>query len=146
MPIRPENKARYPKNWKSEIVPQIRARSGNRCECTGQCSQQHGPDVGGRCIRRNGEIGIWTDDGAAVPSLQPFRPLFDRQSDMVRIVLTVMHLNHQPEDCSDGNLLHGCQGCHNRYDAPARAAGIKRRRHAERASGDLFQCEEASNA
>lgn len=57
------------------------------------------------------------------------------------IVLTVMHLNHQPEDCGDDNLLHGCQGCHNRYDAPVRAAGIKARRRAERASGDLFQCE-----
>lgn len=30
MPIRPENKDRYPKNWKSEIVPRIRERSGNR--------------------------------------------------------------------------------------------------------------------
>lgn len=42
------------------------------------------------------------------------------------------------------NLLHGCQGCHNRYDAPVRAAGIKARRHAMRASGDLFQCEGVS--
>lgn len=31
MPIRPENKARYPKNWK-EIVAAVRERSGNRCE------------------------------------------------------------------------------------------------------------------
>lgn len=31
MPIRPENKARYPENWK-DIVSQVRERSGNRCE------------------------------------------------------------------------------------------------------------------
>lgn len=31
MPIRPENKARYPKNWR-EIVAHIRERSGGRCE------------------------------------------------------------------------------------------------------------------
>lgn len=61
-----------------------------------------------------------------------------------KIVLTVMHLNHQPEDCSDENLLHACQGCHNRYDAPVRAAGIKARRREQRASGDLFKCEAAS--
>lgn len=59
-----------------------------------------------------------------------------------KIVLTVMHLNHQPEDCSDENLLHGCQGCHNRYDAPHRRAGIKERARVQRAAGDLFACEE----
>ncbi len=31
MPIRPENKARYPKNWK-EISLACRDRAGNRCE------------------------------------------------------------------------------------------------------------------
>lgn len=31
MPIKPENKALYPKNWK-QIVSRIRERSGNRCE------------------------------------------------------------------------------------------------------------------
>lgn len=31
MPIRPENRARYPKDWKA-IVEQVRARSGNACE------------------------------------------------------------------------------------------------------------------
>lgn len=139
MPIRPENKDRYPKNWKCEVVPRIRERSGNRCECTGQCGQQHGPDVGGRCIRRNGEIGWWTDD--VVPCLQPYRPLFDGGKKIIKIVLTVMHLNHQPEDCSDENLLHACQGCHNRYDAPMRRKGIQERARQSRAAADLFQSE-----
>lgn len=124
MPIRPENRARYPKNWKSEIVPRIRERSGNRCECTGQCGAQHGP-LDARCVAYDG------------------MPLVGRAD--AKIVLTVMHLNHQPEDCRDENLLHGCQGCHNRYDAPMRAAGIKARRMAERASGDLFACEEVAD-
>lgn len=31
MPIRPERKALYPKNWK-EIVKKIKDRAGNRCE------------------------------------------------------------------------------------------------------------------
>ena len=129
MPIRPENRARYPKNWKSEVVPRIRARSGNRCECTGICGRQHcgpsgGAKIGDRCNAWNG------------------MPIDDIMGP--KIVLTVMHLNHQPEDCRDENLLHACQGCHNRYDAPVRAAGIQARRKAARASGDLFQCEEAS--
>lgn len=31
MPIRPENKARYPKDWK-EISLSVRVRAGNRCQ------------------------------------------------------------------------------------------------------------------
>lgn len=34
-----------------------------------------------------------------------------------RIVLTVMHLNHIPEDIRDENLKAACQRCHLRYDA-----------------------------
>lgn len=119
MPIRPENKARYPLNWKTEVVPRIRARSGNRCECTGQCGRIHNRrqelvpgEAAPRCERVNGQL----IHGANTPTGHS------------RIVLTVMHLNHQPEDCRDDNLLHGCQGCHNRYDAPERAKGRRERR------------------
>lgn len=94
VPIKKENRARYPRNWKSEIVPRIRARSGNRCECTGQCGaglEEHG----GRCKAVDGKPHPLTKS---------------------KVVLTVMHLNHTPEDCDDGNLLHGCQRCHLRYD------------------------------
>lgn len=43
------------------------------------------------------------------------------------MVLTTMHLDHEPENCGDENLLAGCQRCHNLYDAPKRRAGIKER-------------------
>lgn len=148
MPIRPENKDRYPKNWKSEVVPRIRARSGNRCECTGQCGWQHGLDRDGRCLRVNGEIGYMAEnrDGYWV-RLACSEVEVDMRVEVadvvdgfnvVKIVLTVMHLNHRPEDCSNENLLHACQGCHNRYDAPVRRAGIKARARALKAVGDLF--------
>lgn len=106
MPIRPENRARYPKDWKTAVVPRIRARSGNRCECTGQCGLDHD----GRCKAANGEPHPTT--GSIV-------------------VLTVMHLDHQPENNDDANLLHGCQQCHNRYDMPMRRAGIRERAFAD---------------
>jgi hypothetical protein len=152
VPIRPENQARYPKNWKSEVVPRIRARSGNRCECTGECGRQHGPDADGRCLRINGEIGYWDrpQDGhwirlglteADLDMRAEVADLVDGYK-VVEIVLTVGHLNHQPEDCDPANLKHWCQGCHNRYDAPMRRAGIKARARAQRASGDLFACTE----
>jgi hypothetical protein len=129
MPIRPENRERYPKNWKSEIVPRIRRRSGNRCECTGQCGINHG---------RSDEIN------SNPPRCNRWNhmPIDDIEGPM--IVLTVAHLDHQPENCADDNLLHLCQGCHNRYDAPVRRAGIQARARAQRASGDLFQCQETT--
>ena len=45
-----------------------------------------------------------------------------------KVVLTVAHLNHQPEDNRRENLRALCQKCHNRYDAPMRAAGRRKRR------------------
>ncbi|MFW3474393.1 hypothetical protein [Streptomyces microflavus] len=39
MPIRPENRNRYPSNW-PEISASIRfGRAARRCECTGECGR-----------------------------------------------------------------------------------------------------------
>jgi len=99
VPIKKENRARYPKNWKSEIVPRIRARSENRCECTGQCGIGHTIQPHEATTLR-----CWAINGEKHPI------------DGYKVVLTVMHLSHTPEACADDNLLHGCQSCHLRYD------------------------------
>lgn len=99
MPIRPENKSRYPKDWPA-ISRRVRERAGNKCEDCG---------VENYSIR----------DGS-------------------KIVLTVAHLDHTPENCADENLRAWCQRCHNRYDAPMRRRGIQERERAKRADGDLF--------
>ena len=51
MPIKPENRRRYPANW-PEIRERIRARSGNRCEW---------------CGVPNGAVGYRRADGEWVP-------------------------------------------------------------------------------
>lgn len=110
MPIRAENKDRYPKDWKTVIVPAVRERSGNRCE-----GSPAWPD----CCAENGKPHPVT--GSVV-------------------VLTVAHLHD--DDLGTRNLTrlkHWCQRCHNNYDAPARAAGIKARKRMLAASGDLFE-------
>lgn len=38
MPIKPENRAKYPTDWQ-EIRERIRLRSGDRCEWPGSCEQ-----------------------------------------------------------------------------------------------------------
>ena len=37
-----------------------------------------------------------------------------------RVVLTIAHLDHTPENCEEWNLRALCQRCHNRYDTPFR--------------------------
>jgi len=92
MPIRPENKDRYPKNW-NEIREKILKRAKNQCEwCDAKNYEPH-PITGSR------------------------------------VVLTIAHIDHTPENCEDFNLAALCQKCHNGHDAKMRAQGIKDRRH-----------------
>jgi hypothetical protein len=90
MPIRPSERGRYPANWRS-ISLAIRARSGGQCECDGLC----GLHAGRRCEERNGEAARWARG---------------------KVVLTVAHLDHTPENVDECNLSAMCQRCHLRYD------------------------------
>ncbi len=87
MPIKTENKGRYPANWK-QIRERILQRADDCCEFCG---------VQNHTYRLN--------------------PLTGK---IARIVLTIAHLNHTPEDCSLDNLRALCQRCHNRYDVEHR--------------------------
>lgn len=142
MPIRPENKARYPKDWPS-ISQAVRESAGWRCE---------------ECGVRNGALGGRKRDGAwcaALPTgTDGLRVTYPKPGDyawcadaatgegirlrIVRIVLTVAHLDHQPENCDLDNLRAWCQRCHNRYDAKTRREGVKQRQRLAKAADDLF--------
>jgi 5-methylcytosine-specific restriction endonuclease McrA len=50
MPIKPENRCRYPKNWKTDIRPAILARAQNRCELCGAMDRQPHPISGALVI------------------------------------------------------------------------------------------------
>ena len=106
MPIKAENRAKYPKEW-PPISRLIRTyRAGNRCECTGECGTKHylAPYVGEiRCSAANGEPHPITGS---------------------KVVLTVAHLDQDLGNNRESNLKAMCQRCHNRLDAP------HRRRHA----------------
>lgn len=112
MPIRPENAARYPKNWKSEIVPRIRERSGNQCECMGECGLRHFINDVGRQIDLLPHLQIPEWPAMRCQAINGNRHPVTKS----KVVLTVGHLNHAPEDCRDEVLKHWCQRCHLRYD------------------------------
>lgn len=104
MPIKPENKKRYPENWK-EIRDAAVMEACDRCE---------------DCMVANGVNGYRGKDGefievgdnppvtravAACLEAHGLRPQF-------RIVLTVHHLDEQPENNDPVNLVALCQRCH----------------------------------
>lgn len=89
MPIKPENKARYPANWK-EIRANILRRADNKCEFCG---------------------------------IDNYALTIHRK----RVVLTIAHLDHTPENCAPENLRALCQKCHNQYDAKHRAETRRKR-------------------
>lgn len=107
MPIRPENKARYPKDWKA-ISLAVREAAGNRCE-----GSPDFPD----CRAVNGDAHPETGS---------------------KVVLTVAHLDHTPENCERVNLKAMCQRCHLNYDAEHHAKTAYRTRMAAANTRDIF--------
>lgn len=118
MPIKPENKARYPKDWPA-IRTAILERAQHRCEWPG-------------CEVPNYGVGFWKKDDFYIVNdecrsyAQARQWLadecFSRYGDEVPdrkfivIVLTVAHLDHQPENCAPENLRAWCQRHHLAYD------------------------------
>lgn len=137
MPIRPENKDRYPKDW-PQISKAIREAAGNKCQ---KCGAPNGETVlrgcgifDGTYMLPHGEI----HDAETGAFLGLSRGSEYTWKNAARIVLTVAHLDHQPENCGPSNLRAWCQRCHNAYDAPMRRAGTKARARQRLAHGDLF--------
>lgn len=113
MPIRPENRARYPRDWPA-ISARIRARAKDRCECLGECGRG---THDGRCPNRQGEPAYGTGS---------------------KVVLTTAHLDHVPEHCADDNLRSMCQACHLHYDRDHHAQTRYVTQRKGRAASDLF--------
>ena len=97
----------YPENWEG-ISLSIRRRANGQCECEGFC----GLHCGRRCQERQGENAKWANG---------------------KVVLTVAHLTHNPQDSRPEYLKAMCQRCHLRYDRLLHAEARLRREH-----GDLF--------
>lgn len=135
MPIRPENRARYPKDWK-QIVERVRERSGDACEGSPAfpaCRIPNGA-VGYRVDGRWVQLGESVDDaGLAIDAA------VDDGFKVTKIVLTTGHLDHIPENCDLSNLKHWCQRCHLVYDAKHHAETSAATRRARANTPDLFE-------
>lgn len=145
MPIKPENRHLYPggsttsPEWKA-IRARILERAGGKCERCGvpnyalggrrRCGSFH-PALpkGERLLRREWpEPGEWW-----------WCEGFGEQLRIIRIVLTIAHLDHDPGNSDDENLQALCQRCHNRHDAEHRRANAAATRRARQAVADLLR-------
>lgn len=145
MPIRAENKDRYPKDW-HEISLRIRERAGQKCEFCGVENYALGAWKDGAWWTASSKGTGLRDDPRPGERFPHFHvsSLGVEWMKVTRIVLTVAHLDHTPENCADDNLKALCQRCHNRYDMPMRRAGIRERARAAMACADLFSPTEAA--
>lgn len=135
MPIKPENKRRYPDNW-ARIRGEILLRAGNKCEGSPDYPDCHvqNHELGGR-----DKNGMWHK---ALPMGEKMLHLeWPKLGDVwwcedhperlriIRIVLTIAHLDHTPENCDQSNLRAWCQRCHLHYDkAHHRRTAVETRR------------------
>lgn len=144
MPIKPENKHRYPKDW-PEIRDRILKRAGHRCE--------HAD-----CKARNYSVGFWVLENGiyrwASHWGQNDNPRTYAEARQVAaelnwnrseegpkptvIVLTIAHLDHQPENCADDNLAAMCQRHHLAYDHEHHQRNAQATRRAKAGTLELF--------
>ncbi len=131
MPIKPENKARYPKDWPA-IRARILKRANNRCEGSPAYPDCRIPNG----WFRNNTTGETTDN------------VWDTEAwtcadgdSVTRIVLTIGHLDHTPENCADDNLRAWCQKCHLTYDAKHHAESAYMTRKARMNIEDMFDAQ-----
>ncbi len=134
MPIRPENKARYPKDW-PQIRLRILSRAGYRCEY---------PD----CKAAHGFKGYWRDGQFVRMPIALREAGYDvgdivacsngEELKIIKIVLTIAHLDHTPEHNSDDNLRAWCQRHHLGYDAEHHKQTAYATRKANDRTADMF--------
>jgi hypothetical protein len=112
MPIRPELRRFYGREWHEVTRPRILKREGHRCK---HCRVPNHTDVrrtGGywleeRASWKEGRVRQWRDTRGRPVRRKPAGKLR-----RVRIVLCLAHLNNLSGDDRDENLAALCQWCH----------------------------------
>lgn len=154
MPIKPENRHRYPPEW-PEVRRRILERARHCCEWPGcgvpnyavgewQHRPRNPPASGWRFVPLGGNA---TCDaaGRGELSFSEARECAAANNEgrddggrYIVIVLTVAHLDHKPENCGPSNLRAWCQRHHLAYDQEHHAETAWRTRKALDPTPDLF--------
>lgn len=143
MPIRAEEKSKYPENWK-EIRENILKRAEQRCEWCGVPDHAVGyRNEKGKFIPNAGNIYCDKSGRGELPlaAAQDIAEHYNKWSPdgnhWIVIILTIAHLDHNPANNDPGNLAALCQQCHNRYDAKKRQRNKRARLYKDQLSLQL---------
>lgn len=144
MPISPANMLKYPggsiksPEWRA-IRARIGERSGWKCE---KCQAPHMTLVArGTYNGRDAYMAVETrevycaETGLYITRMRSTSEFNARH--VLKIILTVAHLNHDESDCRDENLAHLCQRHHLRLDAKHHARNAARTRRMKGGQLDL---------
>lgn len=127
MPIKPENRALYPKDWKA-IRAEVLDRAGHQCE---RCGVQN------HVCGLRAKNGDWYDEKQINGMNSDWGcALFGYWRPPIRIVLTIAHLDHNPRNNGEPgarpNLQALCQKCHLDHDRDHHLANGRRTRDAKK--------------
>lgn len=116
----PIDYSKYPKNWKTEIVPRILKRADNKCEfcfienkSTVFSTKFYFSSKGKFCCR-----SIWFTNYNDALRLRSFFSEI-KEIKPIKVVLTIAHLDHDElnHTVDDSRLKALCQYCHLNYDS-----------------------------
>lgn len=117
--------SKYPANWKTEIRPAILKREGNKCKF---CNVQNGSIIcrGFWRIFSNGKLYpvyqyedgqiFNADTGEYLGDSYVGDVFTDEKQKVTKVILTIMHLDHDVTNNDYENLAAGCQRCHLKHD------------------------------
>ena len=131
----PIDYSKYPPDWK-QIRQRILERARHKCEVCRVKNYATGyRDLDGKFYSDEYVMAKLENDGYdffnnELKHVDPF-------SVSIKIVLTIAHLDHDPEnwDVADERLQALCQRCHLKYDAPVKA----KKTRDKKAMKDLFE-------
>ena len=121
----PMDRSKYPPDW-DDISRQVREDAGQRCEWCG---------VPNGALGARDTAGNWWDEGdIEVMNSSVGFATFGEFPRIIRIVLTVHHIDADTSNNDRSNLAALCQRCHLNADRPhhlANAAATRARKRAE---------------
>jgi 5-methylcytosine-specific restriction endonuclease McrA len=133
--------SKYPVNWKTEIRPAILERCGHKCFFCGVKNYDTGyRDVDGKFYSSELIISSLEDRGYDYFSHE-LSNCFDKKGEPtmpIKIVLTIMHLDHDTTNNDYNNLAAGCQKCHLSFDKNHHIKNARDTREKKKGLQNLF--------
>lgn len=140
MPIPYKN---YPKNWKTEIRPAVLERDNHCCKF---CKV---PNKIWVCRGKWNGVEVWQNDDGQMYNATNGEYVGDtyvgevwvegKRKTLTKIVLTIMHLDHDTTNNDYSNLAAGCQRCHLTHDKNHHQKNAKETRTKKKKLQTLFQ-------